>query len=79
MSRRPEVLRRLIGEIERKTEQNRRMAADARETADAASQNATEVEQVSPPPPECSSQPDLTHGRLLTDCRSGDEECDPTV
>lgn len=47
MSQRPEDLSRRIRDVQEKTEQNRRMAADAREAADAALQNATAVEQVS--------------------------------
>lgn len=48
-SRRPEDLRRKIREIQTKTDQNRQMATDAREAADAALQDATELEQVSGP------------------------------
>lgn len=49
MSRRPEDLSRKIREIQTKTDQNRQMATDAREAANAALQNATELEQVSGP------------------------------
>lgn len=49
MSRQPDDLARTIRETQAKTEQNRKMAADAREAADAALQDATEVEQVSGP------------------------------
>lgn len=49
ISRRPEDLRRKIREIQTKTDQNRQMATDAREAADAALQNGIELEQVSGP------------------------------
>lgn len=49
MSWRPEDLRKGVGETRSKTEQNRLMAADASEAADAALQNATEVQEVSGP------------------------------
>lgn len=60
MSRRPETLTRMIREIQTKTEQNRKMAAEAREAADAALQNATETEQVSGPK-MCVSMPETCH------------------
>lgn len=47
MSRRPEDLQRKIRDTQTKTEQNRKMASDAREAADSALQNAADAEQVS--------------------------------
>lgn len=79
MSQQPEVLTRTITELQTKTELNRKMAADAREAADAALQNATEVDQVRGPEMAFNEQGrrDLTF--CLSACRSGDEEHNRTV
>lgn len=47
MSWRPEDLLQRIGEIQRKTEENRNVAANARDAAGSALETATEVEEVS--------------------------------
>lgn len=46
MDRRPEDLRDEIESLKKKTEQNRKMARDAREAADSALQNTTDAAQV---------------------------------
>lgn len=48
MDRRPEELRNQIEALKNKTEQNRRMARDAREAADAALRNSSDSEKVRP-------------------------------
>lgn len=47
MSRRPEVLHQRIKDLQRKTEGNRNVAADARDAADSALEEATDAEDVS--------------------------------
>lgn len=46
MDRRPEDLQNQIQALKNKTEQNRKMARDAREAADAALRNSTDSEKV---------------------------------
>lgn len=46
MDRRPEDLQNEIESLKKKTEQNRKMARDAREAADSALQNTTDTAQV---------------------------------
>lgn len=79
MSRRPEVLTRMIREIQTKTSQNRKMAAEARETADAAFQNASEVDQVRGPQTGLRERGRRDLTLLLSRRRSGDEERDQTL
>lgn len=47
MSQRPEDLHQRIKDLQRKTEGNRNVAADARDAADSALEKATDVEEVS--------------------------------
>lgn len=46
MDRRPEDLQNQIEALKKKTEQNRKMARDAREAADSALKNTTDTEKV---------------------------------
>lgn len=48
MDRRPKDLQKQIEALKNKTEQNRKMARDAREAADAALRNSTDSEKVRP-------------------------------